>query len=114
MHAFSDLQSWKFGKKRLWSVETGACLRVFAGHTDSVTSVTSVDQVTFLTGSEDTTIKCWDAFSTLCIRTYTGHTEGITDVSPSRDGTFVSCSKDQTIKLWIYTAVNQFNEEEED
>eukprot|EP00980_Cylindrotheca_fusiformis_P025355 scaffold13505_cov69-Cylindrotheca_fusiformis.AAC.3 len=99
---------------RLWSVETGACLRVFAGHTDAVTTVTSVDQVTFLTGSEDKTIKCWDAFSTLCIRTYTGHKDGVTDVSPSRAGTFVSCSKDHTIKLWIYTSVNQTNDEPED
>lgn len=60
---------------RLWSIESGACLRVFAGHADAVTTVRPVDQVTFLTGSDDTTIKVWDAFSTCCIRTYTGHTQ---------------------------------------
>jgi hypothetical protein len=56
------------GSARLWFVESGACLRVYAGHEDSVTTVERVDQATFLTGSKDKTIKIWDASSGDCLR----------------------------------------------
>ena len=93
------------GTARLWFLESGACLCVYAGHADSVTTVAIVDQVTFLTGSKDKTIKIWDASSGDCLRTYTGHTGPVTAVSMAQDGTFVSASEDKTIKLWVFTAV---------
>ena len=70
-----------------------------------MTTVEAVDQVTFLTGSEDATIKIWDAVSAENLRTYTGHKGAVTSVSMAQDGTFVSCGIDQTIKLWVFTAV---------
>lgn len=91
---------------RLWGVESGACLRIFAGHSKAVTSVAVVDQVTFLTGSKDTTIKVWDAMSASCIRTYKGHTGGVTTVSTtSQSGTFISASEDLNIRLWVFSAI---------
>lgn len=94
------------GTARLWFLlEGGGCLRIYAGHEDAVTTVAIVDQVTFLTGSKDKTIKIWDASSGDCLRTYTGHTGPVTAVSMAQDGTFVSASEDKTIKLWVFTAV---------
>jgi WD40 repeat protein len=91
---------------RLWSVESGSCLRIFLGHTDAVSSVAVVDNVTFLTGSKDTTIKVWDGISASCIRTYTGHTGPVTSVSATlQSGAFISASEDLTVKLWIFTSV---------
>ena len=90
---------------RLWSAESGVCLRIFSGHTKAVTTVEAVDQVTFLTGSEDSTIKIWDAVTAESLRTYTGHKGAVTSVSMAQDGTFVSCGNDQTIKFWVFTAV---------
>jgi WD40 repeat protein len=91
---------------RLWSVESGACLRIFVGHSKAVTTVAVVDQVTFLTGSKDTTIKVWDAMSASCIRTYKGHTGAVTSVSTtSQSGTFISASEDLTVKLWVFSAI---------
>jgi WD40 repeat protein len=90
---------------RLWSVESGICLRIFSGHTEAVTTVAVVDQVTFLTGSQDCTVKVWDAFTGQSLRTYSGHSGAVTSVYVAQDGTFVSSSVDQTIKLWVFTAV---------
>jgi len=99
---------------RLWSIESGVCLRVFYGHSDGVHSVLAIDRVTFLTGSADTTIKAWDALSGECLRTYTGHKNVVTGLSTaavSKDetecaSTFISSSADKTIKCWVLTAVS--------
>ena len=46
---------------RLWDVETGRCLRVLEGHTDSVRSVAwSADGRRALSGSGDKTVRLWD------------------------------------------------------
>jgi WD40 repeat protein len=80
-------------------------MRVLVGHTEAVTCVAMVDQVTFLTGSKDTTIKVWDGLSATCIRTYNGHTATVTSVSTTlQSGTFISSSEDMTVKLWVFTA----------
>jgi WD40 repeat protein len=92
----------------LWSVSTGACLRIFSGHTGPIHDVAIVDQVTFLTASRDTTIMAWDAFSEDAFRTYESpQTLPITAVSTGdQNGCFVSGAEDGTIGLWIFSAVH--------
>lgn len=46
---------------RLWDAWTGECLQVYHGHSKCVTAICSMgDASTFVTGSEDETLKWWD------------------------------------------------------
>ena len=74
-------------------------------HSSSVSSVVfSPDGARLLSGSEDKTMKLWDAATGRLIRTLEGHTDYINSVAFSPDGARVlSGSNDQTMKLWDVT-----------
>lgn len=76
------------------------------GHTDEVNTVAfTPDGKEFATGSDDRTVKIWDANSLREIRTLKGHLDWVYSVRISSDGqTLVSGSKDNTIKVWNLNA----------
>ena len=89
---------------RLWSVESGQCLQIFAGHLNVVSAVTFFDENAILTGSSDQTIKLWDTNTGMCLRTYIDHKQYITDISGCGNGkTFITSSFDCTARLWAVT-----------
>jgi WD40 repeat protein/uncharacterized caspase-like protein len=71
-------------------------------HTLPVTSVAfSPNGKLVLSGSEDKTLKLWDASTGALVRSFEGHLDEVTSVAFSPDGTRVlSGSKDKTVKLW--------------
>ncbi|MEL6815597.1 MAG: WD40 repeat domain-containing protein, partial [Cyanobacteria bacterium J06598_3] len=87
---------------RVWTVETGECLKTLEGHGNWVMSVVfSPDGKQLISGSADRTIKLWDVETGACLKTLEGHRHGIWSVAFSPDGTcFVSGSADRTIKRW--------------
>jgi hypothetical protein len=59
------------------------------------------DGQTFVSASQDGTLKLWDAASGKEMRTFTGHQASVRGCAFSPDGTrLVSASDDQTLKLW--------------
>ncbi len=59
------------------------------------------DGKTFVSASQDGTLKLWDAASGKEMRTFTGHKDYVLGCAFSPDGTrLVSASEDQTLKLW--------------
>lgn len=91
--------SWLAGKPLFQAAQT------LTGHDDIVQSVSiSPDGSTFVSGSDDNTIKIWDLATGRLRQTLTGHEHWVSSVSISPDGsTLVSGSADKTIKIWRVT-----------
>ena len=54
-----------------------------------------------LSGSDDKTLKLWDAATGALLRTFEGHSGSVNSVAFSPDGTrLLSGSWDKTLKLW--------------
>ncbi|MCP4350965.1 MAG: hypothetical protein GY795_36325, partial [Desulfobacterales bacterium] len=71
-------------------------------HSLEVNSVVmSSDGKYIISGSDDNTVRLWDAATGKEIRTFSGHQSSVFSVSLSSDGgTLVSGSSDKTVRLW--------------
>jgi WD40 repeat protein len=92
---------------RVWPIDSvnlgqsDSC-QSLSGHLQS-TMIIAVDPqgLTFASGSDDLTIKIWDARSLTCLQTLRGHTDSILALVYSADGQYlVSAGHDQTIRSW--------------
>lgn len=77
---------------------------VLRGHSNSILSVAfSPDSAYIASGSQDMTIRIWDAVTGLEISTLLGHADAVLSVNFSYDGRrIVSGSRDGTIKIWPF------------
>lgn len=77
-------------------------LRTLEGHKGKVRSVAFDPQGgTLASGSDDKTVKLWEARTGKLLRTLEGHKEAVTTVAfDPQGGTFASGSMDNTVKLW--------------
>jgi WD40 repeat protein len=70
------------------------------GYSGGVTSVAFLaDRRRLVSGSDNNTVKIWDAESGANVRMLKGHSDSVTSVAFSADG-LVSGSDDHTVKIW--------------
>ncbi|KKF92239.1 Vegetative incompatibility protein HET-E-1 [Ceratocystis platani] len=83
-----------------------ACLQTLEGHGGGVKSVVfSDDGQRLASGSEDNTVKIWDATSGACLQTLEGHDHYVFSVVFSKDGQrLASGCWDLTVKIWDATS----------
>jgi len=87
---------------RLWEVDSGREIRVFAGHVGKVTAVAiSGDNKWLVTSSWDKTARLWDVGTGKQIHVFEGHADFVTCLALSADGKWlVTGSRDKTASLW--------------
>jgi WD40 repeat protein len=100
---------------RLWDVETGSMLKVLKGHLDYVSAVATCmavglgdadvtgGRVVILSGSDDKSVRLWEAETGTLLRVLAGHTDYVLGVATCMlDGrvVVVSGSCDKTVRLW--------------
>ena len=77
-------------------------LKELKGHTDSVHSVAfSSDGTRIVSGSEDKSVRVWDALTGVELKELKGQTGSVNSVAFSSDGTrIVSGSRDHSVRVW--------------
>ncbi|PHH51181.1 Vegetative incompatibility protein HET-E-1 [Ceratocystis fimbriata CBS 114723] len=97
--------SWIEVKPRV-EANWNACVQTLDGHNKPVTSVMlSNDGQRLASGSEDHTVKIWDAVSGMCLHTLESHDDRVTSIVFSNDGQrLASGSDDKTVKIWDATS----------
>jgi WD40 repeat protein len=79
-----------------------ACLQTLEGHGHFINSVTfSHDSTRLALGSDDRTVRIWDAGSGECLQTLEGHSDTVNSVAFSHNSTrLASGSDDRTVRIW--------------
>ncbi|CAG8461286.1 15096_t:CDS:2 [Funneliformis mosseae] len=85
---------------KMWSLETGQCIRTLFGHVEGVWSL-AVDKLRVVSGAHDKTVKIWDQDSGECMHTLFGHTGAVNCVALS-DTKIISGSEDSEIRIWDF------------
>ena len=78
----------------------GSELRRFEGHTAAVNSIAVLPDGRLVSGSDDHTLRLWDAETGAELRRFEGHTDPVASVAGLPDGRIVSGSHDHTLRLW--------------
>lgn len=87
---------------RLWDAKNEHCIRIFAGHTDDVYSVSwHYDQRRIASCSADRTVRVWDIDDGHCLNVFEGHADLVNSVTWCPKGNqALSASSDKTLRLW--------------
>ncbi|KAF9430724.1 hypothetical protein BGZ76_000729 [Entomortierella beljakovae] len=83
---------------KIWSFETGECLKTLEGHTRGIACIQFEGNV-IVSGSSDRSIKIWDIAKGECVRTLVGH-EGLVRTLQFTGGRIISGGYDETLKIW--------------
>ncbi|CAG8535906.1 9808_t:CDS:2, partial [Racocetra fulgida] len=85
---------------KVWSLQTGECIRTLFGHEEGVWSL-AVDKLRLVSGAQDGTVKIWDKDSGNCMHTLTGHCGAVTCVALG-DTKIITGGDDAEIRIWDF------------
>ena len=87
---------------RLWDVQKGTCVRVFAGHSGAVSTVAiSPDGRYLASAGEDAKVNLWDLGTSRLIKSMAGHSGRVHSLSFGAESTVLaSGSEDCTVRVW--------------
>ncbi|CAK9092584.1 unnamed protein product [Durusdinium trenchii] len=87
---------------RLWSVDSGECVRIFSGHSDAVLDVDFAPSgSSVLTASKDCTARIWMVETGECCAKLEGHTGAVVSAAFAPSGAqVVTASQDHTARVW--------------
>ncbi|KAI8920303.1 WD40-repeat-containing domain protein [Powellomyces hirtus] len=75
------------------------CLQTYAGHTDAVRGLAVLSHSSFVSCSNDGTLRIW-SLQGECLNELNGHTSFIYSVSVSSSGEIASCGEDRSVRVW--------------
>jgi tetratricopeptide (TPR) repeat protein len=98
----SELVTASFdGTLKLWDVEKGKIVRVFAGHSGRVCAVAITPDGKSIVSGGDTTVRIWDRASGALVTTIAADARRVTSVAIAPDASFVASGGfDGTAKVW--------------
>ncbi|KAJ7316130.1 hypothetical protein JRQ81_002292 [Phrynocephalus forsythii] len=82
---------------RMWNIITGTCVKIFNGHSGSITCL-DLYKTKFVSGSKDCTAKMWDIETGKCIKTF-AH-KGIVWAAKLNETHVVSSCDRGVVKVW--------------
>ena len=85
---------------RLWDGQSGQCLKVLEGHSNSVLGALALNDGRILSWSWDKTLRLWDGQSGQCLKVLEGHSISVDGALALNDGRILSWSEDNTLRLW--------------
>lgn len=87
---------------RIWSITSGACLRLLEGHTNSVLRVVFATRGTqLLSSGSDGLVKLWSLKKGECVNTIDAHDDKVWALGTAEDGDkMVTAAADGTITVW--------------
>lgn len=87
---------------RMWSVQTGECVRIFTGHTDTLSALECSPNGKILASADHSgTIFLWNIEESKQIKRCRGHKSAIWSLSFSAESTVLcSGSQDGTVRAW--------------
>jgi WD40 repeat protein len=83
---------------------TPPCLFTLNRHSDSVLTLTQLQDGCLASGSSDYSIKIWNLNSKACLFTLNGHSNWVNTLTQLQDGCLASGSHDNSIKIWDLNA----------
>jgi WD40 repeat protein len=87
----------------VWDVDTGECMKILQGHTDTIRTLQVLRDGFLASGSKDKSIRIWHVNSgSLVYSIDDAHDKDVVSMTLMPSGRLVSCGWDKALKVWNF------------